>query len=137
MTLLREIAASEAGLPPQLAGRVNGESIGEMRRDAQALALDLGYAEPPEPQPRNERGQFKRDNQRVNDAIRSAAGYPTSSERSEPPIGDIGVGRGGAALPSRSQPPSMNDLIRATRGVETTAIRDLAEQLASERVRGA
>jgi hypothetical protein len=137
-TALQRLAGDEAGIPAQLHGRLRGESIKELREDARAFALDAGFAEPPEAQPRNERGQFQRPNQRVNDAVRAAFGYPTSTEQSEPPVaGDIGVGRGGGALPRESrQPVSMNDLIRGTANAPRDAAHMFAEQLASERVRG-
>jgi len=66
LELLREIAADEAGLPSQLAGRVSGSTIGELRKDARQLARDLGYTQP---QPRTPTGQFAS----FNDQLRAAA----------------------------------------------------------------
>jgi hypothetical protein len=139
---LREVACSEANLPSSFAHRVQGTDIGTMRRDARQLAQDLGFAPPPQPPARTPDGRFAstsgHQNQRANNWIRSALGYSTS-EQSEPPVvGDIGVGRGGGALPRESrQPVSMNDLIRGTANAPRDAAHMFAEQLASERVRGA
>jgi hypothetical protein len=124
LQLLREIAASEAGLPATLAGRVSGESIGELRKDAKQLALDLGYASP---QPRTPSGQYAS----FSDQLRAAAGRPVQPAE-QPPQGDIGVGRGGAAIPRQPQPADMSSLIRAAAGIRSSAVHDLAEQLASE-----
>jgi hypothetical protein len=122
---LQAVAASEAGLPVGLSSRVAGTTISQMREDAQRLALDAGYAEPPEQQPRNERGQFARGesgHQQINSLIREAAGYPAVEQHEQPPQGTIGIGTGRGALPreSRAQ-PSMNAIIRnsvaASRGL--------------------
>jgi hypothetical protein len=52
----------------------------------------------------------------MNAAIRRAAGYaPAAPTRETMPVGDLGIGRGGAALPTRPAPPSMSALIRAQR----------------------
>ena len=80
MTLLREIAASEAGLPPTLGSRISGSTIGELRADAAALASQLGVA-PEEPARerdeagRDEAGRFARTSSSFNRMIRDAAGH--------------------------------------------------------------
>jgi hypothetical protein len=133
--VLQRAAADEVGLPAQFAHRVNGQSIAELRKDARQLALDLGYAEPPA---RDERGRFHRPNQRVNDSIRRAAGYPTSTDEPEQPaIGSVGIGRGGGASPRRVSAPDMNSLIRGAAGARSVVAGDIAEQLAFERARDA
>jgi hypothetical protein len=125
IALLRSIAADEAGLPAALANRLNGESIAELRADAKRFARDAGYTDP---QPRNERGQFAS----FNDAVRAAAGYPVTSQP-EQPIGDLGIGRGGGAMPPpRPKPPSMSDLIRGAVSAKRSTAYQYAEQLASD-----
>jgi hypothetical protein len=50
----------------------------------------------------------------MNQLIRGAAGYPAPEPRPESErIGQIGIGRGGAAIPSKPAPPSMSSVIRA------------------------
>lgn len=66
---LRELAGSEAGLPPQLHGRIAGEDIKTMRSDAKKLATDLGLREAPK---RAENGQFVGGE--MSQMIREAAG---------------------------------------------------------------
>jgi hypothetical protein len=141
---LREIAASEANLPPALAGRVAGTTISEMRRDAQALAQDLGYAEapePPAPPARTPDGRFasgQRGHEDFNRMVRQAAGYVTADEPQQRPAGDVGIGRGGAATSrQRQSKTSMNDLIRGAAGARSVVAGDIAEQLAFERARDA
>jgi hypothetical protein len=132
--LLRSIACSEVNLPSAFASRVQGTTIGQLRKDAQQLALDLGYVEPAEPQARDQAGRFAstsgHQNQRVNDSIRRAAGFPTSTEQPEPPVGNLGLGVGAGATARALGPLSMNERIRnaasATRGVVPV------EQLAGE-----
>jgi hypothetical protein len=122
--VLQRAAADEVGLPSQFAGRLVGSTYDELRRDAKAFARQAGFAEA---QPRNERGQF----QSMNALIRAQAGRPI--EPAEPPaVGDLGIGKGGSAIPRKPRSPSMNDLIRATHGVRVSAVADLAEQIATQ-----
>jgi hypothetical protein len=132
--VLQRTAASEAGLPAGLASRVSGATIGELRRDAQALAIDLGYVQAPEP-PRDERGRFQStgdqalSGQAFNDAVRRWAGRPVADATPpERPTGDLGIGKGAGATPMAPAAPDMNTVIRnavaASRGVVS------AEQLA-------
>ena len=52
----------------------------------------------------------------LNIAIRAQAGRIAIQEQAEKPVGDIGIGRGGGALPrERLEPVSMSSLIRAER----------------------
>jgi hypothetical protein len=144
LATLRAVAGNEAGIPESLHARLRGESIAELREDARQLAIDTGYATPPPPPARNERGQFARGesghqaHRRFNDAVRAGFGFPTSTEQPEQlPQGDLGVGRGGGALPRQvGGRASMNDLLRAAAGAKTMVADDLAQQLAVERVRG-
>jgi hypothetical protein len=123
LATLRAIAGQEAGIPEQLHARLRGESIKELREDARALALDAGFAEPPEPQPRDASGRFAStsSHQDFNNAVRAMAGYPVATDEPERRTGSIGIGVGGAALPRQRQQPDMNSLVRsavaATRGV--------------------
>jgi hypothetical protein len=55
LATLQTVAAEGAGIPQRLAGRLRGETIGELRVDAKALAKELGLA--PE-QGRDEHGRF-------------------------------------------------------------------------------
>jgi hypothetical protein len=136
---LREVACAEANLPPTLASRVQGTDIGTMRRDALQLAQDLGYAEPPAPPARDELGRFKgttgQDARRhahavFNDAVRAGFGYPTGTEQSEPPVADLGVGKGAGATPMTRRQPTMNDIIRSSAAVRSGAVP--VEQLIAE-----
>jgi hypothetical protein len=127
---LREVAASEAGLPPSFSHRVRGTTISTMREDALRLAVDAGFAEPPEPQARDQRGRFQRPHQHVNDLIRAGFGYTTATEQSEPPVGDLGVGQGAAATPMTRRQPTMNDIIRSAAAVRSGVIP--VEQLVAE-----
>jgi hypothetical protein len=125
--VLQRAAADEVGLPATLAHRLRGESFAELRGDAKRALRDFGIAEPP---PSDERGRFT-----MSDQIRAASGRPLADATlpEQPVAGDLGIGRGGSALARQSQPPSMNDLLRAAAGVRTTIVADLAEQYASER----
>lgn len=110
-----------------LSDRLVGESVAELRADAKKAMRDFGITAP---QPRNPAGRFAT----FGDQIRAAAGRPVSAEP-EPPPGDLGVGRGGSALPPRTAPPSMSAIIRgaasARRGVEFQFAEQLAAQDAS------
>jgi len=73
---LRKEVAAEAGLPPLLASRLQGEDLRAMRADAKKLADELNAGKP---------------------------------------VGDIGIGRGGAASGQRGR-VDMNTLIRQAAG---------------------
>jgi hypothetical protein len=128
--VLRRAAAQAEGLPLEFAHRLNGESYSELKIDARRARKDFGLAEE---QTRDPSGRFASTSghQDFNNALRAAAGFPAPAD--ERPPGDVGVGRGGAALPRQPKTADMNDLIRAARGVQTSAVRDLAAVLASER----
>jgi hypothetical protein len=55
------------------------------------------------------------------------------SEQPEQPVGDLGIGRGGAARPPRLEPPSMSSLIRAARRAKRQHIYDEARALDQQR----
>jgi hypothetical protein len=75
LNALRRVAGEEAGVPEQLHGRITGEDLPSMRRDASELAAALGIA-PPEPgRERDERGRFSRTSSGFNALIRERAGY--------------------------------------------------------------
>jgi hypothetical protein len=62
----------------------------------------------------------------MNTLIRRAAGYPPAGATPPPTvIGDLGIGRGGSALPMRPAPPSMSALIRATCAERRERVREL------------
>ncbi len=124
LDLLQRMAAQEAGLPERLRGRLAGDTIGALRADAKKLAVDLGYVQP---QARDAGGRFT-----MNDEIRRRAGYPIAGPAPEPPVGDIGVGRGGSALPRRPAAPDMNSLIRGTYHGRRSVAHQFAEQIATE-----
>jgi hypothetical protein len=75
LEVLRRVASGEAGLPPQLASRVSGATIGELRKDARQLALDLGLAES---QPRGPDGRFVNMTDRIRQAAGRSAGSPST-----------------------------------------------------------
>ena len=126
LSVLQSAAAAEVGLPPSLAHRLNGGSYDELVQDGKKALKDFGLVEP---QPRGPDGRFT-----MSDAIRAATGR-TPVPAPEQPEGDLGVGRGGSALPRQPQRVSMNDLIRATRGVQVSAVSALAERnLRSRRI---
>jgi hypothetical protein len=54
--VLRDVVGNEHAIPERLRGRLRGETIAELRKDAQVLARELGIA--PE-QPRDEHGRFE------------------------------------------------------------------------------
>lgn len=122
--VLQRAAAEAEGLPLNLSGRLRGSSYGELCQDAKQALKDFGFTPPPA---RTPDGRFAS----MSDMIRHQAGYPVATEP-EQPEGDLGIGRGGSALPRQSRPPDMNSLIRAACGAETTVIRDLAAQMATE-----
>jgi hypothetical protein len=68
LDLLRDIAAREADLPPQLHRRVAGSNIVELRQDAAKLAEELGIR----PTARDEHGRFTSCDMTAR--IRAAAG---------------------------------------------------------------
>jgi hypothetical protein len=68
LAALRRIAAEEAGLAPQLAGRIVGSTLAEMRSDAKKFAIESGIS--PGPQ-RDGHGRFS---SRMDQEIRRRAG---------------------------------------------------------------
>jgi hypothetical protein len=69
---LQRLAGEEHGIPEQLHGRINGESLSELKADAQQLARQLGLAPPP--QERGADGKFGGGGSAINLALRKAAG---------------------------------------------------------------
>jgi hypothetical protein len=130
LQLLREVAASEVGLPAGLAHRVAGSTIGQLRKDARQLALDLGYAEPPEPQRRDQAGRFASGSghQDFNNALRAAAGRAVQPAQQQPE-GDLGIGKGAGAAERTPQPVNMNNLIRGVIDSRRSVAHVFAEQL--------
>jgi hypothetical protein len=53
--VLRNVAGGEHNIPERLRGRLRGDTIGDLRKDAQQLAKELGIVEP---QPRDAHGRY-------------------------------------------------------------------------------
>jgi hypothetical protein len=53
--VLRNVAGGEHDIPERLRGRLRGETIAELRKDAQVLARELGLVQE---QPRDSSGKF-------------------------------------------------------------------------------
>jgi hypothetical protein len=53
--VLRDVAGDEHAIPERLRGRLRGETIAELRKDAQVLARELGLVQE---QPRDSSGKF-------------------------------------------------------------------------------
>jgi hypothetical protein len=130
LAALRGIAGAEAGLPVSFHHRIKGEGLVELRADARSLARDLGFTSPTV-NGRDERGRFSSASEAMNAEIRRRAGYPLTSAR-EPAAGDLGVGRGGAALPRPPQPVDMSSLIRGAAAARRGVAHIYTEQLAQE-----
>jgi hypothetical protein len=72
---LRALAGREHGVPERLHGRIAGEDLPSMRRDAETLAGQLGLTSPARERQRGADGRFSSSND-LNRAIRAAAGRP-------------------------------------------------------------
>jgi hypothetical protein len=53
--VLRDVAGGEHNIPERLRGRLRGDTISDLRKDAQTLAKELGIVEQ---QPRDDHGRF-------------------------------------------------------------------------------
>ena len=119
---LQEAAGASAGLPEALCGRLTGETLGELREDAERL---VGELRPP--QPRDPEGRFS-----FSDEIRRQAGRPVAAP-AEPPAGSFRVGEGGtAAGRPHSPPPSMTARIRASVMARGMAVEEFAAQMGEQ-----
>jgi len=61
-----------------------------------------------------------------NAAIRAASGRRTSAIAEPQRVGDVGIGRGGAARPQPSRAPGMSAVIRAARDLHREQLYDRA-----------
>jgi hypothetical protein len=76
LSFLAHHVGEEHGIPEALRPRLAGETVAELRADAQALAKDLGLAAPEPARARDEGGRFARTSSGdMNAIIRAAAGY--------------------------------------------------------------
>ena len=124
--VLQQAAAEAEGLPSSLSDRLVGDSFTKLRADAKKALVDFGIASP---QARTSAGQFARMS--FSDRIRAAAGRPVNVER-EPPVADLGIGKGASATPRHIPAQAdMNSLIRAAHGIRVSAEYALAEQIAT------
>jgi hypothetical protein len=64
----------ENDIPEALRSRLNGESLAELRADAQAMREQLGIAQEPARQ-RDQAGRFAKTSSGFSTLIRQAAGY--------------------------------------------------------------
>lgn len=118
LSVLQQQVASAAGIPTELAARLNGGSVSELRADVERLRTDLGLVES---QPRTPDGRYS-----FNDQLRTAAGYAPAGEP-EVPTGRFGIGEGGVGMLGRQQPRSMTSLIRGRRQAMVERTYDVAD----------
>lgn len=102
---LRERLAEQAGLPPAMGSRLQGQDAGELAEDAKRFAEDLGV------------GGETSEPQSMSDLIRQAAGRAPAASPADvnepPPVPDFDSGVRGVAEPPPE--PSMSAQIRAER----------------------